>query len=446
MKRIVGWLIAMSARLLALAAFALAALTLAGIAPSASAVTVKGKLLYGGGPVLHSSAPYLVFWTPSGENVPASSQALMVRFFADVAADSGKSSNVFGVLRQYYDRFGFADYRQTFNPARQVIVDTQPYPPRDAGQCPDVSSTQPTCIGDTQIRSELQRLIAADGLPNAGKPNPELSPNAPIYFVVLPADVTVCNLFGTKCTDRNIVAYHGSFTDPRGNDVLYSPIATDPQRPPPPHFTGLCSLGGTSLAQEPNGDPADCVINRLSHELSETVTDPVSPSGWSTALGQLETGDECGVYGPFDPANGFNPNAYAPTLGGSASAGTLYDQLINGHPYYFQSEWSNGARTCAERPSTRRLVPRFTAPGPKVAAITLSFNPAASTNTNTLSSATWNFGDGSMPAFFSGKGALTSAKHRYRKAGRYTVTLTLVDNRGNLQSTTRRVTVHARRR
>ena len=82
----------------------------------------------------------------------------MKRYLADVAADSGKASNVFGVLRQYYDRAGFADYRQRFDPARQVIVDPQPYPARDAAVCPDIAGAYPRCISDAQIQAELGRL------------------------------------------------------------------------------------------------------------------------------------------------------------------------------------------------------------------------------------------------------------------------------------------------
>jgi hypothetical protein len=90
-------------------------------------ISAAGSLSWHGGPVVHSSAPYLVFWTPPGESIPASSQSLLERYLTDVAVDSGKSSNVFGVDRQYYDQTVFADYRQTFNPSRQVIVDGQPY-------------------------------------------------------------------------------------------------------------------------------------------------------------------------------------------------------------------------------------------------------------------------------------------------------------------------------
>ena len=97
------------------------------------------------------------------------------------------------------------------------------------------------------------------------------------------------------------------------------------------------------------------------------------------------------------------------------------------------------------RPSPGKIDPRFTVTRSKhIAGTSLTFNPSASTSHNPLSSATWNFGDASRTGFFPGKAALTPAKHRYRRIGHYTVTLTLADNRGNLKSTTRRITVDRR--
>ena len=257
-----------------------------------------GRLPWGSGPVLHSSAPYLVFWTPSGESIPASSEALMERFFTDVAADSGKSSNVFGVLRQYYDHAGFADYRQRFDPARQVVVDTHPYPPRDTAQCPDVSSTYSTCISDGQIQSELERLITADRLPTAGKPGPELSASAPIYFVLLPADVNACHLFATLCADKTPggCAYHLAFRDAGNGYVLYAPILTQC------HALSAAKnyqADNNVAVQEPNGDSADLLFTPVSHELSETITDPLPSSGWENASTNNEVGDNCYRFGPF---------------------------------------------------------------------------------------------------------------------------------------------------
>jgi hypothetical protein len=407
------------------------------LVPSALA-NQSSRLPYLGGPVLHSSRPYLVFWTPPGESIPSGSESLIERYFTDVAAHTDKSSNVFGVLRQYYDGSGFADYRQAFDPGRQVVVDTQPYPPRDPAGCPDVSASYPTCISDEQIQSEVQRLIRADGLPTAGKPHPELVANAPIYFVVLPADVNVCTFAAGQCADKNLTGYHDPLFDNHGRAVLYAAITMDPLQGVslPPPISGACDPGGTGVAQEPNGDPGDCAINWLSHEDSETITDPLN-SGWRIADRMLETGDACQHVDT-------NPDALSPTLGGSASGGTLYTQVINGDRYYTQTEWSNGDGKCEMQPTAGRIGPRFRVRGRTRAGIPVSFDPGASTSMNTLSSATWNLGDGSNPAFSSGHAALTHVTHRFRRAGRYTITLTLVDNRGNLQRTSRRLTIQTR--
>jgi hypothetical protein len=412
-------------------------------ASGASAATFE--LPYGGGPVLHSSSPYLVFWTPPGESIPASSEQLMGRFFADVAADSGKSSNVYGVLRQYYDRRGFADYRQRFDPARQVIIDRHPYPPRDTTLCPDVSTFYPTCISQPQIRNEVQRLITAEHLPDAGgSSGGELRSSAPIYFVVTPADVMFCNgvIAVTRCTDKRLGGYHDASLLPSGRVVLYAVIATNWARgvPLPPGTAWPCAPGGGLPPQEPNHDPADCTIPLLGHEDGEAITDPLYNLGWSTPK-SIESGDECELTGPFDPAKAINPNSYLPTLGGSASAGTLYDQLINGHPYDLQSQWSNGLHTCAQRPSPGSIAPRFTLSRVHRVATSRRFQPAASTSTHHLSSATWNFGDGSQTKFLFGTQTLSRVTHRYKKPGQYTVTLALVDNTGNLKTTTKHLTI-----
>ena len=439
-----------------LAAFAVAVLTVGVLAASASAAT--GRLAYGGGPVLHSSAPYLVFWTPSGESIPASSRALMERYLTDVAGDSGRSSNVFGVLRQYYDRTGFADYRQAFNSARQVIFDTHPYPSRDKAFCPEVSGFYPTCIADDQIQAELQRLVTADRLPTAGSASAafpagsapaRLAAHAPIYLVVLPSDVEVCGSLGGRCTGDQVGAYHGNFVDSRGDVVLYAWLPLWPLRAGSvlfPYPKGVGPVDGTSVVQSPNHDAiTDELINLLSHEDSETITNPLNGGGWfDTGAAKNEVGDKCEFYtaAKLGPGFGSSPWAFRPTLGGSETAGTLYTQLINGHPYYTQSEWSNGDRNCKMQPSPARIGPRFAVTqGRHRAATSLTFSPAGSTSTYPLSSATWNFGDGSQTGFFTGKAALTPVTHHYRVAGGYTVTLTLVDNRGNLNTTTKHIII-----
>jgi hypothetical protein len=131
-------------------------------------------------------------------------------------------------------------------------------------------------------------------------------------------------------------------------------------------------------------------------------------------------------------------------LGGSEGAGTLYMHVINGHRCYTQGERSAGDNNREIRPSAGRLVPRFAVPGHGSAGTSLRFSPAASTSINSLSRARPGTSVTARErASSTGRGALTPAKHRYRRARHDAVTLTLVDNRGNLQSTTLSVTVHA---
>jgi hypothetical protein len=403
------------------------------------------ELSWHGGPVVHASAPYLVYWTPGSESIPASSRSLLERYLTDATADSGKSSDGYAVLRQYYDSAGFAAARQTFKPAHQVVVDHQPYPPRNTTACPSVAAAYPTCISDGQLQSELERLIIADRLPTAGPASAsELPASTPIYLIVTPGDVNVCFLAGTHCFATTNCAYHAYFVDKHGDNVLYAVIPMEIHAA----FHGVvwpkvCQYDSNRTVQEPNGDAADVVVSMLSHELSETITDPINQiSGWFSSSTGNEVGDLCGAYGPFIPPIADNPLAFTPTLGGSAAAGTLYTELINGHRYYTQSEWSNGNRNCAMRPSAGRIVPQFTLPrAPQTAGAALAFNPAASTSRNPLSSATWSFGDGSSTRFLVGTATLSRVNHRYRQAGRYTITLTLVDNRGNLKTTTHTVDI-----
>jgi hypothetical protein len=328
-----------------------------------------------------------------------------------------------------------------------VIVDAQPYPAPD-GFCPDVSAKYSTCISDLQIKSELERLISATALPKWSPSKPSAS--APIYFVVLPADVATCENSGALCTDKQICAYHQTAYAASG-DTLFAALPLDPLRnlPRTQLPKGVCQGDGTSVVQAPDGNVnADVLLNMLSHEYSETITDPIYGSGWFApgvggpdSAGQ-ESGDECESTGPLNPALGSNPDAFLPTLGGSEPTGTLFTQLINGHRYYTQSEWSNGNTSCKMRPSPGTITPRFTAPAVPVAAgSTIRFNPSASTSSHPYSSATWNFGDGSQGGFFYAPATLTPVHHDYKRPGSYTATLTLVDNRGNLKTVTHTIEI-----
>ena len=247
-----------------------------------------------------------------------------------------------------------------------------------------------------------------DGLPTG------IGANAPIYFIVTPTDVNVCFPNGTSqtpCADNVFCAYHSSFQDgPSGPNVLYASIPTLLLAKEPK----ACQFDGSLMnpVQEPNGNIADLAVGYMSHEDSETLTDPVDGTGWWDSLTGNEIGDLCAATGVASPLEGTNPNAFLPTLGGDASAGTLYDQLINGHPYYTQSEWSNGDVNCEMRPSPGAIGAAFSAPASAAPGTPIRFDPTASTSTQGYSSVTWSFGDGSAPLFTTA-GAPTVASHAF---------------------------------
>ncbi|MGH2881364.1 MAG: PKD domain-containing protein, partial [Solirubrobacteraceae bacterium] len=345
-----------------------------------------------------------------------------------MAADSTKATNVYAVGRQYTDATGFADHQQTFNSGTQVVQDTDPYPARDLSNC--AGSPYTTCLTDGQLQSEISSEIAAAHLPSDGPSSAsELPDAAPIYFVVLPSDVDVCFSDGSgSCASNYFCAYHSSYAD-GGDDVLYAAIPTVALDGA--HAKG-CQWDGNSLVQEPNGSLGDVALKYISHEDNETITDPLGTAWWSDYTG-YEDGDNCNDYGT-------NPNAFLPTLGGDAGAGSLYDQLIAGDQYYLQSEWSNGGSDCEMQPASGTMTPRFSVPaGPRSAGSALTFDPSTSTATYRFTSETWSFGDGTT-SFHAGR-PLTTAIHTYAAPGDYPVTLTLVDNHGNLATTTEEISV-----
>jgi hypothetical protein len=413
---------------------------------------LTANMTYGGGPVLHTVRPYLVFWDPRGTTpISKSSQLVLERYLSDVAsAPGGATVDTPNVTRQYYDTTGYADAGQTFDPAEQALNDSGTYPTQlDTSSCSsaDVSSSHPYCLSDGQIQAELAHLIDTKAMPIG------LGPGAPIYAVITPPDVNVCYQRG-NCATTTFCGYHSSFSSGSG-DVVYAvvpflPVSTKPKQ---------CQQDGVAAAQEPNGDVADMVVDDLSHELDEAITDPLG-DGWSigTPYGTNEIADNCEAAGPLDPlgANPTDPNAYLPTLSGgqptpagALSYGTLYDQLIAGDRYYTQTVWSNGDGACVPGPTAAPLSATFTVSAPAsptasepiVADSLLRLDPSASSSSAGVSSTTWDLGDGAS-AF--SLGAPAPVTHSYSRPGAYEVVMTLIDKHGNRATAARKVDVYAR--
>ena len=427
-----------SGRLLGVTPRAGAVVSSAGPGPAAharsNALAVNGgpgSLGYHGGVVLHTTRPYLIFWDPSGQ-IDAPTRALFSRYLSDVATDSAGSDqvfsdhepgdDVFGVTRQYSDATGYAASGETYLAADQDIADTQPYP-APTGGCTSIDATAtPTCLTDAQLQAELQRLIAAGGLPTG------TGPGAPVYFMLTPATVNVCVAAG-ECADNDFCAYHGGWSQD-GTQVIYAAI-------PLVDAIKDCQADSDSSTplQEPNGIPADVAVDNLSHEYNESISDP-DLDAWYDSFSGNEEADLCQEYGATrDPVAGVNPHAYAPALGGSAVAGNLFDQQINGDPYYTQSEWSNGAGDC-ELEAGGPVIPGFNVPPTIQSGVPTAFDPMPVSGT--ISSTTWSFGDGTSA--FSAT-APTVQFHTYAAPGTYTVSLREVDSLGDAGTRTQTVTV-----
>jgi plastocyanin len=97
----------------------------------------------------------------------------------------------------------------------------------------------------------------------------------------------------------------------------------------------------------PNGLISDGEINGgLSHEHMESITDPIPNDAWTVGAGPLhgfEIADVC--VGDMGTPLGTTPN------------GSPYNQVINGHPYWYQTEWTNYTHSCVQRVTLPKKLP-----------------------------------------------------------------------------------------
>jgi hypothetical protein len=138
----------------------------------------------------------------------------------------------------------------------------------------------------------------------------------------------------------------------------------------------LCDDGN-----HPNGFWDGELSGGLSHEQNESVTDPIPNDAWTNGAGPqqgFEVGDQCdGVNGtPLGTHNG-----------------AMYNQVINGHFYWYQTEWSNVGHGCLQRLAPVGTMPTATFRVASGDGLTLNFDATGSTAPGGVAQYVWQFND-----------------------------------------------------
>ncbi|HEY2769683.1 MAG TPA: hypothetical protein VGI87_03910, partial [Solirubrobacteraceae bacterium] len=237
---------------------------------SLHAATANGSppLTYHGGPVQHSSKAYAIFWAPSGNYYPAGAKAEIAQYFNDVHAASYTPSNVYGAATQYCEGVSvgatscssasnkFVSYNVTYGGSVTV---TTPFP---ASGCTNYTlgngTTTSRCLVDSQLQSEIKSVVAAQGWKTGLTTE---------VFLFTPPSMGECfDSSEQSCYDPEFspgfCAYHSNIASPQ---TLYA-------FQPWADITG-CVYQSLPDNAYPNDDGADAVVNVMSHEHNETITD-----------------------------------------------------------------------------------------------------------------------------------------------------------------------------
>ena len=284
---------------------------------AANPATPTGPVVYHGGQVMHTNTAYTIFWFPGGSTFSANYESLINRYFQDVAAASNSPTNVYSTATQYYDKAASIQYLSAFGGS---YVDTNPFPPNGC-------SVAPVCLTDAQLQAEIQKILTIEGWHGS---------TSVMFFLMTPRGVDSCfDSSGAECTTNRYCAYHSYFVDTSGELVIY---ANQPYNAP----TAGCYYG-----ESPNGDDADATINTISHEHIEAITDPLGDAWYSNDATGDEVADIC--LGNFGTAIGGAP-------------GAEYNQVINGHEYWLQQEYSNDNSGCVQHYAPTTVPASFSAP------------------------------------------------------------------------------------
>ncbi|MBV9682226.1 MAG: PKD domain-containing protein [Solirubrobacterales bacterium] len=358
----------------------------------------RENLPYGGGPVLHSNRTHAIFWEPSGSGLAfeSSYESLIETFLVDVAADSHRTTNVYGLSGQYSDARGPAAYDSTYGGA---VAANDPLPANGCTEPPMTGPGWAVCLTDAQLETEVEHVIAADHLPTSGRD---------VYFLITPNGLGSCtDANSSSCALGGSVTGYCGYHSETATGILYAII---PYNAVPGH----CQ----SSNPRPNSNPADPTISTISHEHNEMVTDP-GGDAWIDGRGN-EDGDLC-------------LTSFSPSL--LFSDAIPWNETVHGGHFFLQEEWSNAENSCQPRARPDAL---WLAGGRVAArARSVSFTAHGSDPEGRMLAFQWFFGDGHI-----GFGRRIS--HTFRVAGTYRVTVRSTDSWGNWTFAVRTVRIGER--
>ena len=450
-------------------------------------------LLYGGGPVMHAVTTEVVAWAPAGYAFPNGYVAGFEQYLSDLAASRGQSGNVTSLAAQYVDASGPA-LSSLANAA--PISDTTPYPASGctvAGASACLTTAQlvtelANVITAGALPSDLQHSYivllppGVDSCYDSSSTTCETQAFCGYHLAFAPA--------GAGYTSFTLVPYtESSYSNSAG--VCYS------SQGPSSVSTAVMALDniGTHELLEAATDPmgGSGYIDSSGFEIADECAWTWGPLSAATGGGyynQLLAGDQYLVQEMWSDqggacaqgtastasaaiAAGGSPTAGLPaalgaTLSGAGSAATAYAWSYLAPDGSVSQDVATGADPQVTFPSagtytvwvtvtdagggtifgvTRLAV---TSAPPPAAAFTytpqttdptasspITFDSSATAGgSESITAASWSFGDGSSAAG-------NSVTHAYAAAGTYTVTLTVSQTDGQQSSVRQAITVLA---
>jgi hypothetical protein len=281
------------------------------------------RLPYQGGPIMETSIVYLIFWEPptvqngASAAVPANFNNTMYQYFIDVNA-----STLGQVQTQYWMRRSDGTQAHVQNKVTYggYYIDRTPYP---TGACLH-STTGWNCITDAWIQYEVKRAMIAKQW--------STGPNK-IFMVYTGNREGSCyyTYANGQCASgtevfKNYCAYHSFFL--WGNQaVIYANM---------PYLFTVCD----AVPVSPHGNKIiDAELSVTSHEHFEAITDPYPAQGY---YGWMDLGEK----------GGENGDKCAWNFG---SYGSWGNQVMNGHYYILQQEFSDLDYDAGRSPCVQRL-------------------------------------------------------------------------------------------